>query len=166
MYKANTQKVVNIVNMQNPREGELPGSPRGVLGSTYRHPDTLVFKDNCDMRRKHEKTCESRKHAKSSRRWASWKPQGSPREPARGAQQRQIGTPGDPWGVEILRAHCFQYDLGGFSGESYRRRATPGQKHVFWICHILPIRFRRVIDFGGTAVTLKKRPICSEKQVL
>ena len=71
----NMQKLVKVVNMRNPQEGELPGSPKGVL-----------------------------------------------RKLQGGTQWSQIGTPGDPWGLEILRAHCYQYDLGGFSGKSYRRR--------------------------------------------
>ena len=77
------------LDTRNPPEG---------YRSISRHPDTLVFKDHCDVRRKQANTCENRKNAKSSRRWASWKPQGSPGEAARETQWSQMGAPEDPWG--------------------------------------------------------------------
>ena len=68
--------------------------------------------------------------------------------------------------MEILRAHCYQYDLGGFSAKSYRRREIHAKNTCFEFYTFYQYDLGRVRDFDRTEVTLKKRPICSEKQVL
>ena len=65
--------------------------------------------------------------------------------------------------MEILRAHCYQYDLGGFSAKSYRRREIHAKHTFFEFYTFYQYDLGRVITFDRTASDVKKRPICSEE---
>ena len=39
MCEENKQNLAKVVNMQNPQEGELPGSPKGVPGNLQGEPN-------------------------------------------------------------------------------------------------------------------------------